>query len=248
MLSIIICEDIARHREVLENIINSYIDKTDCPTMKLVLSSGNPYQIISYTEDNSSGDKLFFIDVNLSHDINGIELATKIRALDTDAMIVFVTTHGELAYLTFRYRIGAFDYIIKDKFNGVENSVLNILDAANSLYSENNAANCKFFSVKVGSELFKVPYDDIVFFVTHPSIQQRVSLFTSDSKLDFRGRIKDVANLDSQFFKCNQSYVVNVEKIKRVDRQEKEIELENGELIPISPRKITQLVHVMNGL
>ena len=248
MLSILVCEDIARHREVLENIIETYMENTNCQNMELVLSSGNPYQVISYMEDKPTGDKLVFIDVNLNHDINGIELATKIRSLDTDAMIVFITTHGELAYLTFKYKIGAFDYIIKDQFNYVENKVIETLDAANARYNLNDALNRKFFPVKVGSELFNVPYDEIVFFVTHPSTQQKVSLFTNDGKFDFRGRIKDVATLDSQFFRCNQSYVVNITKVRRVDRLEKELEMDNGELVPIASRKIPRLVSAISEL
>lgn len=46
--------------------------------------------------------------------MNGFELAQEIRKFDPRGFIIFITTHAELSYMTFTYKVEALDYIIKD--------------------------------------------------------------------------------------------------------------------------------------
>ena len=54
---------------------------------------------------------------DLGADINGINLGEEIRQLDPTGYIIFITTHAELSHLTFKYKVEALDYIIKDDFS-----------------------------------------------------------------------------------------------------------------------------------
>ena len=47
-------------------------------------------------------------------DINGIKLGSEIRKYDPIGNIIFVTSHSELTYLTFVYKVSAMDFIFKD--------------------------------------------------------------------------------------------------------------------------------------
>lgn len=56
---------------------------------------------------------MLFLDIQLEADINGIKLASEIRKHDPVGNIIFVTSHSELTYLTFVYKVAAMDFILK---------------------------------------------------------------------------------------------------------------------------------------
>ena len=47
----------------------------------------------------------YFLDIQLEVDINGIKLGSEIRKYDPIGNIIFVTSHSELTYLTFVYKV-----------------------------------------------------------------------------------------------------------------------------------------------
>ena len=47
-------------------------------------------------------------------------MAEKIRDIDSLGYIIFITTHSELTYLTFKYRVEAMDFILKDNVNEID--------------------------------------------------------------------------------------------------------------------------------
>ena len=72
-------------------------------------------------EEKDTG--IFFLDVDLNHEMNGIALASKIREYQPRCFIIFVTTHSEMSFMTFSYKVEAMDYVIKDYFQEVKNRV-----------------------------------------------------------------------------------------------------------------------------
>ncbi|WP_228410256.1 LytTR family transcriptional regulator DNA-binding domain-containing protein [Erysipelothrix piscisicarius] len=53
--------------------------------------------------------------------------------------------------------------------------------------------------------------------------------------IDFVGNLSKIdLDLGKTFVRVHRSYVVNEKRIKRVDRGNSEIELDNGEIIPMS--------------
>ena len=111
MLKAFICEDNKNQREKLTKIIEDII-LIENYDMDLGLSTSDPYELInSITGTTNTG--IYFLDVDLHSDINGIQLAEKIREHDPRGFIVFITTHAEMSYLTFIYKVEAMDYIIK---------------------------------------------------------------------------------------------------------------------------------------
>lgn len=117
MLKVFICEDNNLQRDKIKSTVENtiIIENLD---MKVALSTGKTQDIIDYLENNK-GSGLYFIDIDLNSDMNGIQLAERIRQYDPRGFIVFVTTHGEMSYLTFIYKIEVMDYIIKDDYSNV---------------------------------------------------------------------------------------------------------------------------------
>lgn len=81
---------------------------------------------VSYMEVFSNPDKLldsihergdhqlFFLDIEIKNATKkGLEVASEIRKMDPNAVIVFVTTHSEFAPISFKYKVSALDFIDK---------------------------------------------------------------------------------------------------------------------------------------
>ncbi|NVY53265.1 DHH family phosphoesterase [Listeria monocytogenes] len=123
MLPVFICEDNRMQRERLTKYIEDYI-MVEHFDMKLELSTGDPFELVSRMPTHQ-GMGLYFLDIDLGQpDMNGFELAQEIRKFDPRGFIIFITTHAELSYMTFTYKVEALDYIIKDDIDLLHDRVL----------------------------------------------------------------------------------------------------------------------------
>ena len=243
MLHVFICEDDPKQRLHIESLVNRCIFSGDYD-MKLDLSVGCPVEMLAYVEKQLGRSGLYFLDVDLQSEINGIELAAKIRALDVSATIVFITTHGELSHLVFKHKVEAMDYIIKDSHE-IEQRVLECMQLAYTRYLDGKHSKTKYFTVKAGDQVLNIPYDEIMFFETHHTLRNKMFLHMTNGKIEFRGSIKDILNLGPPFCRCHQSFVVNTDKIKHVDKAARNVEMIDGEIIPIAVRKMANFLKSM---
>ena len=246
MLHILICEDDIKYRTHIQTIVSEYISANN-NDIELALTTGRPMELLEYLEKYPNQSRLYFLDVDLQHDINGINLGQRIRQVEPAAKIVFVTTHTEMSYLVFVHKIEAMDYVAKDNPKGIEKRIAECIHVAYKQYiDEKNAIRKQeYFNVKVGGKAWNIPYDDIMFFETHLTMKHKLILNTKDSQLEFRTPISDVADIGSDFFRCHKSYVVNIKNIRYVDKKKGEIVMMNDTVVPIAAKKITELVKAM---
>lgn len=239
MLKIFVCEDRAEHRERITKIIENVllIENLD---IKLELSTDNPYEIIKRVEEiNERG--IYFFDVDLNTDINGIQLAERVRELDSRGFIIFVTTHAEMSLLTFTYRIEAMDYIIKDNPSEVRNRVHQCILKANKRHIAENKENSKVFIIKSEDKIINVEYKNILFIETSYTIH-KVKLHAINRQVEFYAKMKDIeAMLDDTFVRCHNSFIVNKSNIREIDKSNRIIYMINGQSCLCSTRGIKLL-------
>ena len=239
MLKVFVCEDNEEQRDRITKIIDNIILIEDYD-MKLELSTANPYEIlenIRFTE--TSG--IYFLDVDLHSDINGIQLAEKIREYDPRGFIIFVTVHAEMSYLTFMYKVEAMDYIIKDNYKNIYERVKECIDNAHNKYRAKVTDLQKVFSVKVDDKLINIDYNKILFFETSSTIH-KIIIHCENRQVEFYGQMKELEkSLDQRFCRCHTSFIVNKDKIKEIDKKNRVAYLINGEECLISTRNIKML-------
>ncbi|MCL2427156.1 MAG: LytTR family DNA-binding domain-containing protein [Oscillospiraceae bacterium] len=246
MLHIFICEDNDVHRTKLESVISKHLLLNDFD-MSLALSANNPTTLLDNIKTHTGRNGLYFLDVDLQCDINGIELAVEIKKLDVSATIVFVTTLSEMSHLVFKYKVEAMDYIPKDiPANEAERRIAECMQVAYQRFLDGKHSSIKYFTIKIGDQVLNTPYRDILYFESSVNQRHKLLLHTTDSILEFRGHINDVARLGSPFIMCHQSYVVNLDKIRQVDKVNRLIEISNGDTITISRRRIAEILQSMN--
>lgn len=240
MINIFVCEDDKEQREkftkAIEDII--MIENFD---MKVVLSTKDPNDILEYLKNNEVSG-LYFLDVDLKADINGIKLAELIREYDPRGFIVFVTTHAEMSYLTFIYKVEAMDYIIKDNYNNVKERIHQCIVNANKKYLSKATDLHKNFTMKVEDRFISIEYNKILFFETSMTIH-KVVLHAIDRQLEFYAKMKEIENkLDERFYRCHRSFLVNRDLIKEIDMSNRIIKMVNDEECLVSTRLVKQLI------
>jgi two-component system response regulator AgrA len=240
MLSIFVCEDNKEQRERFAKTIQD-ITAIENYNMKLMLATENPHELIKYVSENG-GCGLYFLDIDLKASINGIELATKIREYDPRGFIVFVTTHAEMSYLTFLYKVEAMDYIIKDNYNNIKERIHQCMDNANTKHSSKDTDNGKVFNLNINDRIIKIDYNKILFFETSSTIH-KVVLHGTNRQIEFYAKMKDIEEkLDSRFYRCHKSYIVNKDNISEINIKKRYIDMINGEKCFISTRMLKGLI------
>ena len=241
-MHIFICEDDSIQRKRLEKTISNYILSSNSG-MSIALSTANPTALLEYLESHSVQSGLFFLDVDLQCDMNGIELGGKIRKIDHFATIVFITTHSEMTHLVFTHKVEALDYILKESPpDQIDMQIDECIQVAYRRFFEVRQTSVQNFEINIGKQVLSIPYDKIVYFESNVNMRNKLVLHTVDNMLDFRGHISDVAKLGSPFCMCHQSYVVNVSCIKSIDKTNRLLEMINGAVITVSRRRMQDIL------
>jgi len=91
---------------------------------------------------------------------------------------------------------------------------------------------------------YDIPFDEIIL-IQSSSQQGILELHRAHGLLEFRGRISRIALDIPEFFYSHTSVVVNVNHIKEVVKDSRELILTNGRVVPIAARKIPLLSRLM---
>lgn len=239
MLRIFICEDnkvqLERYQSIIENII--LMENYD---VELTLATHSPNELLLKVNE-LKGPGIYFLDVDLKADINGIQLAEKIREFDIEGFIIFVTTHSEMSYLTFMYKVEAMDYILKDNYNNIRDRISQCIKIATEKYLINSKTN-KVYSINIEDRVVNVPYSDILLFETSPSIH-KIILHTENMQFEFYGKMKNIEKdlINSGFCRCHTSYIINTCNIREIDKKNRFIIMKNGQKCLISTRGLKKL-------
>lgn len=238
-MNIILCDDNLQQRKELENIINEDLENFN---FTIALSTNNPNNVLDYVEKNLNSNNIFIFDINFKNEINGIELARRIRKYDSTCYIIFLTAHIELTLLTFEYKIRALDYIIKGSVSTVKKRIHDCFsqiceDLLNKKEKENSS-----MIIDTGSEILFIDLSDVLFFET-AGIDHKIRIHTLTGSYDFYGTLKECEKkLTSSYYKTHRSYIVNTKKIKCIDKENLIIHMVNDEICYISSRYLKGLI------
>ncbi|MDD3224565.1 MAG: LytTR family DNA-binding domain-containing protein [Clostridium sp.] len=232
MLEVIICEDNSVHLKKLKEIIENTIlrEKLD---LKIGVCTGNPEEVIRYVKSHKITG-IYFLDVDLKTNINGIKLGEMIRDMDAFGFIIFTTTHLEMSYLAFKYKVEAMDYVIKNEADSKERVNSCILKAYNTYYKSNHSESV--ITIENDSRIIKIKPSDILFIET-TGTAHKIRVHEEDKQIEFYGNLKDLEKtLPSNFCRCHRSYIVNKNKIAEINKGQNKIIMENGEECYVSFR------------
>ena len=239
MLNIFVCEDNAIQRQTIVQTIQNIILMEELD-MQLVLDTEDPYVLLERVKA-SQDTGIYFLDIDLNSDMNGMKLAQQIRLFDPRGFIIFITAHSELSYMTFQYRVEAMDFVLKDNPAEVKVKIRECLLNAIERYTLQTNKTHKVYTIETGGRKISVDYNDIFFFETSGNIH-KVILHAKNRQIEFSGTIKELAaTLGDSFVRCHRSFLVNKRNIKEIDAKNRIIYFINGESCLMSTRMMKGL-------
>ena len=255
MINIFICEDDPVYLERIQACIKKYVLMENL-AMTIACATSNPIDILDYLKENDRVFGLYFLDLDLGCDINGIGLAEKIKTYDPWGIIVFITSDGDSHRLTFQFMIEAMDYIVKGELN-IEERICECLNKANAKLTGKEAALLDKFVIKINKNasgfmgirklnkdsIISIDSRKIMYFETSAEVKHSIVMYTSDGSLEFRGSLSHIEKqLDKKrFYRCQRNIIVNIENIVAVDSEQLSALFQNGMEIEISHKQIHKL-------
>lgn len=239
MIDVYVCEDSKEQREIVTHYIKSEILIQEYD-MKLKVSTDDPEKIIEEMK-TSKNTGLYFLDVDLQASKNGLTLAKEIREYDPRGFIVFVTSHSEMAFLTFQYKVEALDFILKDEPKQLRSRICDCIENVHTKYTKITKGEGKTITITRSGRKLTLEYNSIMFFETSVN-EHKLIVHTENKSIEFFGKIKEIEDeVGDDFIRCHRSYLVNKKNIKEVDYTEKMIRMKNQMECPISHRMIRQV-------
>lgn len=242
MLKIYACDDNTQQLSKIQN----YIEKTiliEDYDLHLELVTTNPYHLLQIIPDNSVDTGLYFLDIDLNTEINGLELAGSIRKKDPRGFIVFITTHSEMSYLTFTYKVEALDFIYKEDTTNLSNRIHQCICYAYQKYSSPLNTTHKTFCFLIGEQEYCIPLENIVFFETSEN-PHKVLLHETNRILEFTGKLSSILQqLDDRFFQSHRSFLVNKDHIQSINKKERILYMDNNESCLASAKQLKYLLN-----
>lgn len=238
MIQIYVCEDNPQQLRYFTEIIQKYLLMHDF-SQKFVFGALNPKDLLEELEKKIPEFGLYFLDICLENDMNGLQSAKKIREKDPLGEIVFVTSKSELCMLTFQYQVRALDFIVKDDMELLPEKILKCIKSAEKVYRQILNKSAKSFSIKQGGERIFLNPDEILYMETSGDASHKIAIYTQTKVYHTYGTIKEFAASFEKypnFFRCHQSVLVNKNYVQRIDRGRKQIILTNGSICPVSVR------------
>lgn len=218
----VICDDEQKDRELVGGILRQKMKKRGEHLELVYCDCGE--DLIRRYEDGFAGCDLIFMDIFMEH-LNGIEVMRRVRQYDRKAAVIFVTTSPD--YAIESYGVRACGYLLKP----VEPP--KVEEVVNRFLAERYPRVKKSLLMINGSAGRRIPYDEILY-IESSRMNLRI-VCAGGTEYSIRKKLDDVqAELpESRFLRCNQSFIVNMDRIKDADT---EFTMDNGDRIPIKVR------------
>lgn len=220
MFTIGICDEDLTVCKRLENcIISVLFDECDCKT--IIFTDLNK-MLQAVLEEKESFDFLF-VPI-MCKDDSGLKFASIIRENNYENEIVF--TAFDLKNVLDGYVYRAFDFFIYPV------SATQVKAMFNRYFMYNDKSG-NFFYIKSGNRIEKFDKYSICYFYSNG---RKITMVSAGNPLSFYSKLDDIetdlAKGTKNFVRAHQSYLINVQYIKTLTRDN--VVMDNGDYIPVS--------------
>lgn len=237
MYPIIICEDSHTQLSHITTLVNNYILFHE-DRFFLGLASNSPDDVLIYIHKFKPKKGVYLLDIDLNHSMNGIELAERIRKSDTEAKLIFITTHEEAAPLTVKRHLEATDFIEKGySIAELRDALYKSLEIAYQRLTDTLDERKQSFSFSFASKTYNFNFDDVMILETS-GFSHKLVLKTRNGEYQFSGKLSDYEQKYPQLFRISKSSLINPDNVFTIDYRVKIITMQNQSTVPFSIRMI----------
>ncbi len=154
-MKIVIVDDNAEFAQKIERIVRDFFEKTQEKLDVKIYNNG--YTLLNDLEENKNYD-IYFFDVEMPM-IDGLTLAQKVKAVEEDAYIVFVTSHEKYAIPS--YKIRANYYILQEEY---KEELVKVLERIwGEIQLERMRQDTQYYVIQNEVRSHRIRYDDILY-------------------------------------------------------------------------------------
>lgn len=244
MIPIYICEDNIEHLKAIQKTVENYILIQEYD-MQITCISTTPKTILSHLNP-SMPLSIYFLDIDLNSNIDGVELAQKIRQFDPIGYIIFITAHADKWRMTFEYKIAAFDFIPKLPAKNLAHRICECLKTAWERYSLLTPSVKKTLPLIINGRRIYHDIDNLLFFEVSKD-SHRIIIYTEDSCFSCSGTLSSLEGLlPEYFFRCHRGFIANLHKVSYFDEKQNRLYFSNQIFCPVSVRQKSRLKASLN--
>lgn len=204
MINIAIIEDEKKERDIENEFFIKLKNELNIPLNLAFFENGE-----SFLFDFSYGKyELIILDIDLKSDKNGIDTAIKLRTIDKDAKIIFITNLAQFAI--DGYKVNATDYIVKPfNYEIFKNRMSIILEKLFSQKAEKILIQAN--GTKIVLQIKDIFYIEVL---NHKTI-----FHTSKGNFTTYSALKKIEEelKDFNFAQCNSCFLINLEYVENVE-------------------------------
>lgn len=234
----IIVDDEPMARMALKNILQTHFKEVEivaeCKDVLEAVEKINIYR-----------PHIVFLDVEMP-EYNGFDLLKFFRPEHIDFEIIFVTAYNEYALQAFE--ISAVDYLLKPlRIEHLERALKKVKAKPETqkyeiLKDNLNPEAEKKIILHNSESVFVINLSDIVFLEAQGSYTNFVT--TSHKNIIISKKIANYEYLEKMplFFRSHRSYIINLSKIKRIDKKDFAIEMHDGSTVYLAQERKNNLL------
>lgn len=235
MAEIYLCDDELFWIEQMEQAVSDFMMGSDW-ALTVACRASAPQELLEQLSRHRTSGGIYFLDINLKSEGNGITLGAEIRKLDPEAVLIFVTSHDELVMDTFRLKLQATDYILKDNGN-LRAQIGETLRVVESRYGRcAGRLSAQRVRLEAGGFIHFIIKNDI-YFVESEKNQHKLSVHLRSEMFTLNMPLKEVAELlGEDFIFCRRGCLINPLHVTTIDHKNREIIFDNRERCRYSHR------------
>lgn len=231
MISVAICDDDKNDVEKIKAELVSYSKKKH---VNFSVSAFLKPELLEFELSEGRISDIYILDVSMPGK-NGFMLADEIRKHTQTSVIMFLTSHDDLAINGYKSK--ALRYIIKMNLSS------DIEEALDSAVKEISNTDYNALTIQKYSDIWRIPYKDIIS-VARISRQLLITTNSFGELYDNRGLTELYNTLnDSRFVFIDRSCFINVDYISQIVGYS--LKLKNGQILSISRRAIQVVKQLM---
>ena len=229
-MNIVICSKNHDFLHFLDTLLTKLIIKKNFQA-EIVLISSNLIDVLEYI--NTQRVDIVFLDIDFKIKNDGIEFAKKIREIDKNLYLIFITNYIEYAFSSFR--IKPFDFLTKPI---TEEKLENLLSC---IFEDMLSSTNHFMSLSTNN-LIKL--DDVCYI---SRVGMKLVFMTKYGFYDYYSSFNKIEpKLPNNFVRSHKSYIVNINKIESVNLTNKVISFGKNTECYIGLKYKSQFLEVMN--
>ena len=230
-VNVCLIEDDDKEAKITEDCLKRFFDREN---HELELTRYETADKFFASDPDIDRVNLFLLDIIMDNSINGVDAARKIREVNKEVTIMFITKTGQ--YAINGYEVDAIDYVLKPIV--YEDFVLKLRKAMRYILLHSNKTI--IFNTQEG--MIKIKENKIFYIEV---IRHYLSVHSAIGEFSVRGTMRDCeATMSKNFARCNNSFLVNLRYVEQIKGNEV---LVHGELIPISRARKNEFINAFSA-